>query len=284
MGFFFVLKFLYCNRNSKKTMEINLESLDLRRFNFTIKPPEEVKVMTINDNLILSRSNFALITGAPKVGKSTFTTIMIASFISNKKIFDIHLMPNKEKPKIALFDTEQATYDLYKSINRMIVLAQNYQPKNLDVFTLRKDDATTITKLLELYITTNLETGLIIIDGLLDLVYNFNDEKECKILIDFLKRVTAEYQIAIIGILHTGKTTGSTVGHIGSFADRYCQSNLEVFKEQNTINLKGKLLRSCGDFMPISVMRDEFGNLFQIGYEEPEINTVTKVVKKRPKR
>jgi hypothetical protein len=73
--------------------------------------------------------------------------------------------------------------------------------------------------------------------------------------------------------LHTGKTTGTSVGHLGSFADRYCQSNLEIVKNTdiNTINLKPKLLRSCGDFEPISLMRTSNGEIFQMAYEEPKV-------------
>ena len=244
-------------------MKLTTEFLKTRQFDYTVTPPEEKRILTIRDHLILSRSNFALITGSPKVGKSTFTTCLLASAIANREIFNMRIHCHPDKQNICLFDTEQAQQDLYKSINRIMYLAQCKPANKFDVYSLRRDDATIIKTLLEIYIQENPETGLIIIDGLLDLVFNFNDEKECKILIDYLKRVTAENDIAIIGILHTGKTTGSSVGHIGSFADRYCQSNLEIYKENDTINLKGKLLRSAPDFERISLMRDANGNLFQ---------------------
>lgn len=245
-------------------MELTTEFINSRRFDYYQTPPDEIKVLTIRDNLILSRSNFALLTGAPKVGKSTFTTCILASAISNNPIFNIRCYCNQDKPNVALFDTEQAQSDLYKSIQRIFYLAGTTPINQFDVFSLRRDDATIIKQILENYIVNNPLTGLIIIDGLLDLVYNFNDEKECKILIDYLKRVTAEYNISLIGILHTGKTTGSSVGHIGSFADRYCQSNLEIAKDKEAIQLKGKLLRSAGDFEPITLVRDNYGHLHQL--------------------
>lgn len=260
----------------------NLDALNLRRFDYSIIPPPEIKLLTIADNLILSRSNFALLTGAPKVGKSTFTSIILASAIARHAIFDIQLHRHSDKPRIALFDTEQANYDLYKSVARTMQLAgfTDRVPDTLDVFTLRKDNAETITKLIEFYLQNTPECGCIFIDGLLDMVLNFNDEKECKTMIDFMKRITADYNIGIVGVLHTGKTTGQSVGHIGSFADRYCQSNLEINKDasNNSINLKGKLLRSSPDFAPISLMRDFDGKLFQIDYVE---HTETEKKKKK---
>lgn len=263
-------------------MELNTNTLISRKFDFTVMPDPEVKVLTIRDHLILSRQNFALITGQPKVGKSTFTSAILASAFAGYPIFDIQLHRHQDKRRIALFDTEQSKVDLYKSIHNVVKMSgYSSYPETLDVFSLRKDDAGVILKLIELYIQETKDCGVVIIDGLLDLVYNFNDERECKVLIDFLKRVTAEYDISIIGILHTGKNTGTSVGHLGSFADRYCQSNLEVIKdnEKHTVDLRGKLLRSSGEFEPISIMRDSNGLPFQVAYWE--VATIEKPKKKR---
>jgi len=267
---------LHLSQRIVQLMKYNTETLELRRFDYTVKPPPEVKLLTIGENLILSRSNFALLTGMPKVGKSTITSIILASAIARHNIFDIELHRHDDKKRIALFDTEQAQYDLYKSATRIMELAgyRDQYPDTLDIFTLRKDDGPTIIKLIEFYLQSTSECGTIFIDGLLDLVYNFNDEKECKMLIDWLKRITADYNVGIICVLHTGKTTGTTVGHIGSFADRYCQSNLEITKNvaRQSIDVKPKLLRSAGDFTPISIMRDAVGNLHQVDfYEDVEI-------------
>ena len=255
-------------------MDNILNSLNDRKFDFTVMPPPEVRVLTIRDNLILSRQNFALISGQPKVGKSTFTSSIIASAFSGYPIFDIQLHRHPDKKRIVLFDTEQSRIDLYKSIHQTVKLANiSTFPDTLDVFSFRKDDAGQIMHFIQYYLENNPDCGTVIIDGLLDLVYNFNDERECKTVIDFLKRITAVNDIAIIGILHTGKSTGTSVGHLGSFADRYCQSNLEVIKdnEKNTIDLKPKLLRSCGNFEPISLMRDERGMPFQVAYWEVQV-------------
>jgi len=254
-------------------MKIDKQSLELRRFDYNLTPDPEIKLLTIRDHLILSASNFTLLTGAPKVGKSSFITAILASYIARKPIFDIQLHHTGPNKRVALFDTEQANYDLHKAIFRCMELSQAIHfPDNLDIFALRKDDPATVLKILEYYINSTPECEIIILDGLLDLVFNFNEERECKMLIDFLKRITATYNIGILAVLHTGKTTGTTVGHIGSFADRYCQSNLEIFKDRadTTLNLKPKLLRSAANFTPISLMRDTYGKLFQVEYYEEE--------------
>lgn len=253
-----------------------LELLKSRIFDFTKLPPPQNKIFTIDDNLILSRGNFMLLTGLPKVGKSLISSVIIAAALSNDTFFGIKVNRPTDKNIIALFDTEQGENDLFNAINRSIKLIEDktgltkkqiyFKLKSqINVFSMRQDDPEPILQMLECYLQNNKLTGLIIIDGLLDLVYNYNDEKEAKLLINFLKRVTKLYDVGIICIVHTGKTTGTTIGHVGAFADRYCQSNLEVIKENDTIILKDKLLRSSGVFKPIALTRSD-NTIYEVDY------------------
>jgi hypothetical protein len=70
--------------------------------------------------------------------------------------------------------------------------------------------------------------GIIILDGILDFLYSYNDEAESKALINLLKRWSKQGNCLIVCILHVGKTTGSTVGHFGAMADRAAQTVIEV--------------------------------------------------------
>jgi KaiC/GvpD/RAD55 family RecA-like ATPase len=257
--------------------ELNtLDLLKSRLFDFTKIPPLQNKILTIDDNLILSRGNFMLLTGLPKVGKSLVSSIIIAAGLIEDDFFSIKVKKSPDKNIIAIFDTEQGQNDLYNSINRSIQLIENktgatktqiyYKLKSqLNVFSMREDDPEPIQKMIETYLQNNKSTGLIIIDGLLDLVYNYNDEREAKILINFLKRVTKQYDVGIICVLHTGKTTGTTIGHVGGFSDRYCQSNIEIVKENEQIIIKPKLLRSAQNFEPIALVRNN-DTVYQVDY------------------
>jgi len=74
-------------------------------------------------------------------------------------------------------------------------------------------------------------------------------------LVDWLKWITAEYNILLIGVIHLGKKDNHTLGHFGSMIDRYAQSVLEVDKnkEYSVYTLKPKYLRSSADFTPQSI-------------------------------
>ena len=67
---------------------------------------------------------------------------------------------------------------------------------------------------------------------MLDLIHNFNDEVESKMLIEWLKFLTNEYNVLIIGVVHLGKRDNHTLGHFGSMVDRYAQSVVEVVKDK----------------------------------------------------
>jgi archaellum biogenesis ATPase FlaH len=110
--------------------------------------------------------------------------------------------------------------------------------------------------MIDVYLENNKFTSVIIVDGLLDLLLNFNDEKESRLLIDYLKQITNKYNVLLIGVVHTGKKDNNTIGHFGSMIDRYAQSVIEIVKdkENNLFLMKSRLLRSSADFNDVAVM------------------------------
>lgn len=255
-------------------MELTFNDLQGCRFDPTQTPSEQVKILTIQGKLILTRQNWSLIVGVPKAGKSTYSNIIMASACCQSELHGIQAHRYEDKPQFAHFDTEQAAYDMHFSSKSVLKLTNDKSlPKAYHIFKMRERGPEEIMQLIEIYLDNNPKCGFILIDGLLDLVYNFNDEKECKQVINWLKRITSHYDIGILCVLHTGKTSGQTVGHLGSFADRYCQSSLEVTKiDGGVLQMKPKLLRSSGDFIPMSIIRDEYtGEIKPIDYTELEV-------------
>ena len=163
----------------------------------------------------------------------------------------------EERPFVAYFDTESAINEFYKNIDRIKYFTENKQvPINLHAYQLRQDSYEIIRLMLDVYLENNKFTSVVIVDGLLDLLLNFNDEKESRLLIDYLKQLTNKYNILLIGVVHTGKKDNNTIGHFGSMVDRYAQSVVEVVKDKvnDLFILKSKMLRSSKDFNDIAIM------------------------------
>lgn len=233
-------------------------------------PPEQI-IFTIQDKVIGCIENYIVLSGNPKTGKSTFTTGLIASaFVPTfSDVFTMKLKPLSDRPKVAFFDTESSTYDFYRVIDRIKKFAYKENlPENLDAFNMREDQPAAIRKMIKTYLDANRDCSIVIVDGFLDLCLNYNDEVETRLLTNWFKKITKEYQILLIGVLHLSKGAGQTIGHLGSNTDRWAQSTLLVEKDEQTRQLimKPKFLRSADNFAPIALQSIN-GNFQQVHYE-----------------
>jgi len=241
--------------------------LNTKRHKEGFKPQEENIVLKISGKTVSTIGNFSVLSGLPKAGKSSFLSAIIASGLIRAPIFDIELNNRHTAPQIALFDTESSEYDFYRSLDRVKNIANiNKLPTTFDAYRLRDCNHKEILELVEYYIAG---TGaqIIIIDGLLDLLLNFNDEVESRILINWLKKLTDVYNCFVLGIIHTGKGNGLTLGHLGSMIERYAQSTLLVQKddERQSMELSAKYMRSDAHFEPIQITSFN-GNFSQLPY------------------
>ena len=246
-----------------------INQLNTRKYNPLHTPSEEQKTFTIGGKLVGSLGNFIAITGIPKSGKSTYLSAIIASALHPADFFTMKLQTPKDRHKICLFDTESSEYDFYRQINRIKNFCNyNTLPKIFDAYSVREDDCRTVLSYLSLYLEQNNDCSVMVIDGLLDLVINYNDETESRLLIQLLKQLTKKHNVLIITVIHLGKRDLQTVGHLGSASDRYAQSTLivEKDKDQDCFVLSSKYMRSDADFEPISI-KYSHGEYHSYNYE-----------------
>lgn len=228
-----------------------------RKYKQNHHPDKEQILLTIDNKTIGCLSSFVIYSGVPKSGKSTYIGATIGSAIKRDPVFQIALQPLPERQRICLFDTESSEFDFYKQIDKIKFFGGVQElPDHVDCFNCREDGADTIQKLIETYLHHKPDCSILIIDGLLDLLIDYNDVRESRNLINWLKKITKIYNILVIGVLHLGKKDLQTLGHFGSQTDRYAQSTLKIEKnkDNNTYCLSPSFLRSSDDFTPIEVM------------------------------
>ena len=250
------------------------ELLEKRKYNPNYIPSKENIIFTIQDKHIGSLQNFIIFSGLPKAGKSTFICAMISSVFNTYDIFSMKLHTPHNRAKICLIDTESSDYDFYRTINKIKGFADiNDLPGNFDAFQVREDSSNAIKQMIERYLELNRDCAILIVDGLLDLLVNYNDEKESSLLTKWLKKITKHYNILLISVLHQSKSNLATTGHIGSASDRFAQSTLDITKDKdkNTYVLSSRFMRSDSDFEPITLMN--FNGLFQQIETEKQKNT-----------
>jgi hypothetical protein len=260
------------------------ELLKSRKYNPALRPESQQPIFTIQGKIVGMLQSYIIFSGLPKASKSTYVGAAAASALlpSFQGIWGMKLLLPSNKNRIGYFDTEMSDYDFYRQIDKILSLAEKKTlPDNFDAYSFREDMPRKIRGMIEEYLIQHQDCGCIIIDGLLDLCLNYNSEEETRVLTNWFKRITKQYNILMIGVIHLGKGLGETLGHLGSNTDRWAQSTMTVEKnkETNQFILKSKYLRSDTDFDPIAIMNFD-GRWSQVPYIQQEIVTPTKKQKK----
>ena len=240
------------------------ELLAKRSYNPNYIPNKENIVFTISGKHVGSLQNFCVYSGLPKAGKSTYIAALISSAFVPYDVFSMKLHLPTDRRKLCYFDTESSDYDFFRQINKIKGFCEmSILPDWFNAYQVREDGSGLIRRMIETYLDANPDCAVIIIDGLLDLLVNYNDEKESSLLTKWLKKITKIYNVLLVTVLHQSKSNLSTTGHIGSASDRFAQSTLDIVKEKekNAYVLTSRFMRSDSDFDPITLIN--FNGVFQ---------------------
>jgi hypothetical protein len=201
--------------------------------NEKITPPE--CAIYIEQIPCFNLGDFSLIIGKAKSRKSFFVSSLVASCLTEENILRNVTggLPHGKK-EIFYYDTEMAKYDVQKQAQR--ILSQSQNAKNLKVFHLRKLTPAERLDFIENHIEENSENlGLVVIDGIKDLITSINDEEQANLIASKLLKWTEVYNIHIIAVLHQnkGKEDRNARGHLGTELTNKAQTILEVSKNES---------------------------------------------------
>lgn len=227
--------------------------------NLDQQPDQSKYILFAGGRRIGSTGNFVVITGKPKARKSAFAQAILSAAITGSEIMNIGVRLPPDHPYIALIDTEQDRNDIAANLYRLKKQCGIKSFRGIDNFGVYSVSELEPEKLIS-FINTLFHSkkgiGLMIIDGLLDLINDMNDVKESRNLLHQIKLWANNHGCLIITILHQSKSTGYSIGHLGSFADRKAQAVLSVEKEkdENISTLSAQYMRSDKHFNPISII------------------------------
>lgn len=222
-----------------------------------IEYPQKLPIITIQGRTIATESNFINLTGLPKTFKTSILFKFIESALTQKNILDIEVNIKKTDLVICI-DTEQGKSEYYRQIKNLKKnMCVNKLPQNFKSYLFRKYEPDIIIQSIYEIVSTQ-KPKILLIDNLTELVFNPNDLIESKKIIQFLKKITAEFNLVVVALLHLGKQNLMSLGSLGSYADRGCQSSLKLVhnKESNIITLDATLMRSDKYFEPIGITYD----------------------------
>lgn len=246
-------------------------------------PDPKKYILFARNKRIGSFGNFVAITGKPKSRKSTFAQAIVSAAITNSPQLDFDVRLPADKNQVILIDTEQDRNDLAMSLSRLkrqanIGFYQEYP--NFKVYSVNTLEPEEIQNFIGQMLRENPAAGLVVIDGLLDLINDMNDVKECRQLMGLIKTWAKTFQCLFVTILHQSKNSGFSIGHLGSFTDRKAQSVLSVeINQDSTSTISPAYMRSDAPFEPITIYYNNNLQGYSVEFSQDKIRDRNKKTK-----
>jgi hypothetical protein len=218
--------------------------------------------------------NFSMIIGKAKSRKTFFITIAIAAATKNDLVlgqFKGSLPIGQHN--VLFFDTEQGDYHVQLATKRICSISGQQSPENLLVYGLRKYKPSERLKMIEYAINTIPDIGLIVIDGIKDLVTSINDEEQATSIASFLLKWSEEKNIHIIVVLHQNKGDQNARGHLGTELQNKAETVLSITKDSECNDISIVQAEYCRDRDPEPFAFEIDGNGLPVLSENWEIKS-----------
>lgn len=198
--------------------------------------PKPEAVLYFFDQMVMSRKNISCITGKAKVGKTFLMTLLNISVLKKGEFGTLKSFLPKGKDKIIYIDTEQSDYHIFLILKRIEkevgtdkLLMFNFDAKSVEE---RKE----FTK--ELIYNTP-DCGLLVIDGIADLIYDPNDIRESSQMVSELRKWATDCDIHICNVIHQNPSESTKMrGHLGTILTNKAETVIQISSAKDNESIK----------------------------------------------
>ena len=237
------------------------ETILIRATDKYTMPPE---VIQVNNSTISTLGNFSASTGKGKSKKTFNVCAIVASALTGKKVLNYEAHFPDGKNRVLYFDTEQSSYHCHKvlePINRLAGYPAEMDLSLIEFVMLREYNPIDRRQIIELALAERPEVGLVIIDGLRDLLFDINSSTEAAEVIGLLMRWSSHYNLHIHTVLHLNKADDNVRGHIGTELNHKAETILQITRNEadgKVSEVHASLIRDR-DFPPFAFQINEEG-------------------------
>lgn len=220
---------------------------------------------------LIAAANLHTLQGEKKAGKSALGLALIVAALKGEFI---GITPSRPDLSLLWIDTEQDTTTL--KLKRRAVLAMaglDKRPDRLRIVTLRGFGSTADVLQAVLQAIAENAPDLVFLDGVVDLCEAFNDEEKSRAVIRQLEAAVERYGCAILGLIHTNKTSKSEArGHLGAVLQ---QKSAEIYQVAKDGERTAKVSQPSSRFAPVPDFYFNFADGFRL---EPATSPVDKML------
>lgn len=206
--------------------------------------------------------NFSMIVAPPKTKKSFFVSILVSTFLAGRNSYCGDIRGHREDRSILHLDTEQGQWHCQRVFKRANDMANVEHSEKYHTFGLRTISYKERIEFIEYCLKEKYkDIGLIVIDGIADLVSDVNDIEQSNDCVQKLMEWSANYNCHIITVIHSNFGTNKATGHLGSFLMK--KTETEIHLETNDVNnslINVSCKRSRGySFSPFTFKVNNYG-------------------------
>lgn len=225
--------------DQKEKNKISISEIEKYRIRHTDKIPLPDTVLSFGGQVVSTRKNIFGITGKAKVGKSFLMTLINGAVLKKGETGVLASYLPKGKDKILYIDTEQSDYHVSLVIRRIKEIAEENRIDNLLMYAFDSVPTQSRFDYTEFLIMNTDNIGLVIIDGIADLVKSVNDEIIACDMADTLRRWATVKDVAIGYVLHQNPSDNSKMrGHLGTVLMNKSETVIQISSSKENESVK----------------------------------------------
>tara|TARA_R110002074_G_scaffold145451_2_gene294282 strand:+ start:709 stop:1584 length:876 start_codon:yes stop_codon:yes gene_type:complete len=212
--------------------------------------------------------NFSFVQAPPKSKKTFFVSLLASVYLSGGNNFGGKIKGHRDGRCLMHFDTEQGHWHAQRVFKRVQDMSNTKEVGCYHTYALRTIGYKERLLFIEHCLEQNKgKNGLVIIDGIADLVSDVNNLEESNLCVQKIMQLSAKYDCHIVTVIHSNYGSDKPTGHLGSFLEKKTENQIQL--EVNTVN-KEWITVSCKRsrgyaFETFSFSINEFGLPFVVG-------------------
>ena len=181
--------------------------------------------------------NFSFIAAPPKHNKTFLVSLLSAAYLGgNSHRFTGKLKGHRDGKCVYHFDTEQGRFHAQKTFRRVLDICE-LDNECYRTYGLRGLSYNERISAIDYAIRTSDNLGVVIIDGIADLVSDVNNIDESNKIVQKLMYWTEKYNCHIITVIHSNWGSTKPTGHLGSALQKKCETEIQLSRNEFDYNL-----------------------------------------------
>jgi hypothetical protein len=181
--------------------------------------------------------NFSFVQAPPKTMKTFFISLLASVYLGGSNKFGGDLKGHRNNKCLIHFDTEQGKFHAQRVFRRVVDMNGGNDVGCYHTFGLRTVGFRHRVQFIEYYLKEKIEkdnVGLVIIDGIADLVSDVNDLEQSNNVVQKIMEWSQKFSCHIITVIHSNFGSDKPTGHLGSLLEKKTETQIQL--ETNTVN------------------------------------------------